>query len=351
MDQFVCVRLVQANFIDLNLFQFDYDLTFAAFFLNPDRTVYGRFGSRSERKDATKEMTIEGFRKALAGALELHKEYPKNKSALVAKSGPTARFETPAEYPSLRGKYQRTLAYEGKVVQSCMHCHQVREAERLYFHEQKQPIPDQVLYPWPMPNLIGLALDPNEKALIKAVEKNSPAERAGFKSGDQILKFEKQPVLSIADVQFVLHNAPEPAKLTAEILRGNKKRNLTLRLGDDWRKVSDISWRVSTWDLRRMALGGLVLKEASIDERREKNLSPSDLALVVDYVGEYGAHAAGKKAGFRKDDIIVGADGRTQRMSESQFIGDFSQNKKIGERASLTVLRAGERLTFELPMQ
>ena len=48
MDQFVCVRLVQANTIDLTRFQFDFDLTFAAFFLNADLTIYGRFGSRSD---------------------------------------------------------------------------------------------------------------------------------------------------------------------------------------------------------------------------------------------------------------------------------------------------------------
>ena len=53
MDEFVCVRLVQANALDLTLFQFDYDLTFAVFFMNTDRTIYGRYGTRSERKDAT----------------------------------------------------------------------------------------------------------------------------------------------------------------------------------------------------------------------------------------------------------------------------------------------------------
>ena len=69
MDKFVCVRLVQANALDLTLFQFDYDLTFAAFFMNADKTIYGRYGTRSERKDATKDIPIESFREALAAAL------------------------------------------------------------------------------------------------------------------------------------------------------------------------------------------------------------------------------------------------------------------------------------------
>ena len=60
MDRFVCVRLVQANAMDLTLFQFDYDLTFAAFFLNADRTIYGRYGSRSDRTGRCLSATVSG---------------------------------------------------------------------------------------------------------------------------------------------------------------------------------------------------------------------------------------------------------------------------------------------------
>src|SRR2546428_7910777 len=138
MDKFVCVRLVQANAMDLSLFQFDYDLTFAVFFMNADKTIYGRFGSRSERKDATKDISMKGFRKALAAALDLHKHYPASKAVLSGKQSLPPRFKVPEEYPSLRGKYKPTLDYEGKVVQSCMHCHQVGEAERNFFRADRK---------------------------------------------------------------------------------------------------------------------------------------------------------------------------------------------------------------------
>ena len=65
----------------------------------------------------------------LEAALELHKKYPANKASLAGKRGPAPRFNVPEEYPSLRGKYKSTLDYEGQVVQSCIHCHQVRDAE------------------------------------------------------------------------------------------------------------------------------------------------------------------------------------------------------------------------------
>ena len=162
MDRFVCVRLVQANALDLTLFQFDYDLSFAVFFMNADKTIYGRYGSRSERKDATKDISIESFREALAAALDLHKRFPADKASLAGKQPRPTQFKTPDDFPSLTGKYKPTLDYEGNVVQSCIHCHQVRDAERLYFRDQRKPIPDEVLYPYPMPDAVGLALDPKE---------------------------------------------------------------------------------------------------------------------------------------------------------------------------------------------
>src|SRR5262249_43806763 len=49
LDEFVCVRIVQANTIDLTHFQYDFDLSFAIVFINADKTVYGRFATRSDR--------------------------------------------------------------------------------------------------------------------------------------------------------------------------------------------------------------------------------------------------------------------------------------------------------------
>ena len=351
MNKFVCVRLVQANALDLALFQFDYDLTFAVFLLNADKTIYGRFGSRSDRKDAAKDISMEGFRKALTAALDLHKHYPANKALLAGKQPRPTRFKTPEDFPSLAGKYKPTLDYGGKVVQSCMHCHQVRDAERRFFRDDKKPIPDTVLYPYPMPNAAGLSLDPKEKAKVTGVAAGSPAEKAGVKVGDEIVSLEGQPMVSIADVQWVLHNAGEPATINAQILRGRKSIKLAFDLAADWRRRSDMAWRTTTWDLRRMASGGMVLQDSTAEERRVARLPEDTLALRVNYVGEYGDHAVAKRAGFKKDDILVSVDGQTRRLAESALFRYLLQNKMPGEKIPVTVLRDGERMNLELLMQ
>jgi hypothetical protein len=352
MEQFVRVRIVQGNALDLSLFQFDTDLTFAAFVLNADRTVYGRFGTRSEQKRADKEITIEGFREALAGALELHRNYPANKSALQGKQPLPVKFKTPEQYPGLTGKYAATLNYAtGKVASSCIHCHQVSEAQRRLFRADSQPIPDEVLHTWPVPDVIGLSFDPKSKAKLAGVAAGSVADKAGFKAGDELVSFEGQPLLSIADVQWVLHQAKDPTTLKAAVRRDGLPLVLTLQLGKAWRQKSDVSWRSSTWDLRRMALGGLVLKELDADRRSQLALPDTALALRVDYVGQYGEHAAGKKAGFKKEDILVDCDGLTQRMSESDLLRNLLQKRMSGSRVPVTVLRGSEKLTLELPLQ
>jgi len=43
-------RVINANALDLSLFQFDYDLSFSTLFFNADRSIYGRYGSWSHQK-------------------------------------------------------------------------------------------------------------------------------------------------------------------------------------------------------------------------------------------------------------------------------------------------------------
>ena len=362
MSEFVCVRLVQANAMDLELFQFDYDLTFAVLFLNADRTIYGRYGSRLN-EESSDDISIEGFRQALAAALELHQGYPGNKPLLAGKQARPVPFKRPEEYPSLRGKFKEELDYAGNVARSCMHCHQVRDAERLVYRTAKKPIPDELLYPYPSPGAVGLKLDHNSKARVSSVARGSAAAKAGFRVGDEIVSLDGQPIISITDVQWVLHNTGGSAEareaansenllaLGAEVVRERKRTQLTVKLAEGWRRASDISWRVTTWDLRRMGTGGLVLEELPAEERQKAGLVGTDLGLRVKYVGQYGDHAAAKRAGFQKGDILLDLDGQSHRMTESDVLAYAVQEKLPGDQVPVTVLREDKRVQLKLPIQ
>ena len=350
LDQFVCVRLINANTLDLRLFQFDYDLSFSTLFFNADGTVYGRYGSWAHQKDA-QEKAISGYRRALEAALELHRGYPANKDALAAKQGRPMPFQTPLDMPTLQGKYGPELTWSGKVVQSCVHCHQIGDALRISFRQKRKPIPTEWIYPWPAPETVGLTLSPDHIARVSAVAENSIAARAGLQPGDDFLTVDGQPLISIADVSWALHYAPESGVSTVKVKRGSTERLLELSLPGGWRSKADISRRVGTWPMRGMATGGLVLEDLSDAARAERAIDAKAMALLVKHVGEYGEHAAAKKAGFRKEDVIVQVADASERVGEGELLGRLLQQYRRGEKVKTTVLRGDARFELLLPMQ
>ena len=351
LNDFVCVRVVHANGLDLSLFQYDFDQSFAAFFLNADKTIYGRYGTRSHQTESERDVSVEGFARALEGALALHKQYPDNAGMLAGKRGRALAVKAPEEFSLLQGKYGPRLDYAGNVVRSCIHCHQVGEALRFEYRSKNQPIPDDVLYPYPLPSVLGLTMDPKERSRVLDVAAGSSAEKDGFKPGDTLVTLAGQPLLSIADVQWILQTAGDSGSLPAIVLRDQQERPLSLSLSPGWRRRSDISWRASSWDLRRMTTGGLVLENLSSEDLGAAALPDGRLALRVKYVGQYGAHAAAKQAGFQKGDILVEVDGKQDPLTESQFMTALVNAKRPGDRVEIVVLRSGNRVTLSLPIQ
>ncbi len=347
LDQFVCVRVVGTNGLELKQFQFDTDQSFAVFLLNADGTVYGRFGTRSHRTNWVGDVSIPGLANALTGALEIHKNYPENKKALEGKQGKPLEFRSPELYPSLKERFTNKLDYEGNVVRSCIHCHQIGDARRDFYRQQKKAIPESLLFTYPHPKSIGLILDPKERAKVLEVKSGSLAEKAGLKSRDVIRRMNDQPLLSIADVQWVLEAMPSHGgTITLAIQRCTKEVELSLLLPDGWRRAGDISWRASTWGLRRMTTGGMVLEELPQEDRARFKAN-----LRVKSVGQYGAHAAAKNAGFRAGDLIVSMDGSDSFQTESDWIYHAANKCFPGLKVEVEILRNGKKIKLNLPMQ
>lgn len=350
LDQFVCVRVINANALDLSRFQFDYDLSFSAMLFNGDGTIYGRYGSWTHQKDPVNK-TTEGFRQALEAGLALHKQYPANKASLAGKQGGPTPYKTPVEFPTLAEKYQSKLDWNGKVVQSCVHCHMVGDAFRASYRSRKEAVPLEWIYPQPSPEVLGFTLVTDEIAKVESVSPGSVAEKAGLLAGDQFVSFQDQPLLSIADVSWVLHRAPDSGKLAAKILRNSKEQEIALDLPDGWRMNADIGRRAGTWPMRAMAFGGMKLEDLTDAERTELGIANDALALRVMHVGQYGPHAAAKQEGFMVKDVIVEIADLKQRLTESALIGKLLQEHRPGEKLPSMVLRGTERIKLQLPQQ
>jgi hypothetical protein len=350
LDQFVCVRVINANALDLNLFQFDYDLSFSTMFFNGDGTVYGRFGSWTHQKNA-QDKDIASYKSALEGALAIHHGYPTNKAALAGKQGGPTPYQTPVEIPGLADKYSLELNWNGKVVPSCVHCHQIGDAFRTSYRDKKLKIPSELIYFWPGPETIGLTMAPDRMARVVAIASGSSAAVAGLKPGDDLVSLAGQPLISVADFSWALHHAPASGILPMVVNRDGEEKSASLALAAGWREKTEITGRVSAWPMRGMATGGLMLEDLADEKRSARGITQDGMALNIKNVGQYGKFAAGKNAGFQKDDVIVQISGLSNRMTESELLGYLLQNHQAGEKVNTTVLRGTERVELMLPMQ
>ncbi|MCH2180429.1 MAG: PDZ domain-containing protein [Mariniblastus sp.] len=343
------MRLVKANELNLAQFQFDYDLTFAVLFMNTDRTIYGRYGTRSSVEDAEKHMSMQGLAATMRGVLEIHEG--DLEVDLSGKQSLETDYRTPNDLPSLAGKFKSDLDYQGAVAKNCLHCHQIQDAQREIYRASGQPIPDRLLFPHPHPSVIGLVINPDTKATVQKVVPASPADRAGLRPGDKILSIDNQPILSIADIQWALHTAPDRGALEVEISRGDRQISKKVRLGKDWRFYGDLTWRVTSWPLRRMGTGGIVFRPAT-DQQRKANGIPEDvMALRVHSLGKYGPHGAATRAGVKKDDIMTRYDGHAENWTPSQLLGYIGKFTRTGQKIQVTMLRKGQPKQLTLPIQ
>jgi S1-C subfamily serine protease len=160
-----------------------------------------------------------------------------------------------------------------------------------------------------------------------------------------IEKLAGQPLLSLADVQWVLHHVPaDGGQVKASVQRSGKPVDISLELSKGWRQRDDIAWRVTSWELRRIALGGLFLKDTSPELRAERNLPKEGMALRVEHVGEYAPHDRAKKAGFVKHDV------RKDLARETDLLAYSLNQLKPGTTVDVEVLRDGKKRTLKLPV-
>ena len=327
--------------MDLGRFPFDRDLTLAILLLNADGTVYGRFGSRSS-KDGMKHISIQGLKESLRGALQLHELYPTNRKSLEGKSSVRPKWGTQEQLPV------KPRMSHG----ACVHCHNVGSAEVLSLRAAGEPVLDRHIWPYPVPDIFGIRVNRDDQKTIGAVVRGSAAEKAGFKPGDQIRAVAGQPVISIADVQWCLQNAPMSGRLDFQVWRSGRSVPLTLPLDNGWRRGNDATWRI-TWDLLG-TVAGFLCEPLPTNSRAKNGLSPDVLALrltVTQSENQYirfGNPAA--RHAFRKGDVIVGVDGREDPMTVREFLAFLLRAKEPGEAVNLSLLRDGKRIELKLPI-
>jgi serine protease Do len=218
---------------------------------------------------------------------------------------------------------------------------------------KSETITDDMLWAYPLPETIGITLDPEAKATITHVEKGSDAVNAGLERGDEILTIQKQPILSIADIQWVLHRAEDKDALAMVIERGGTEHSLTLNLPAGWRRRGEFVERPSSWDLFKVKLFGVAEVETlSGKEKTSLELGHDQMALRVKKLSPSwgGINNDVQKAGLKPGDVIVQVDEKTDLKDHSELLAYLVQRKKFGETLTLILLREGQRKRIQVPL-
>jgi C-terminal processing protease CtpA/Prc len=229
----------------------------------------------------------------------------------------------------------------------------------------------------------GLTGEPRGVAVTRVV-KNSPAERAGLREKDVIVRFDGEEVSSVRKLNRLIdESAPEhSARLT--IRRGGAEQELTAKLGrregfvqtfegfgvaplegelfrrgEEWRAQEGEALGRRADELRRRAEemqrqnpGGVY--SFSFGGGRRIGVSTSSLGKqLADYFGvQHGAlvnsveeNSPAAKAGLKAGDVIVEAEGEQVKDA-----GDLSRlvNRKEEGEVTLTVMRDKQRRTIRL---
>ncbi len=325
LDAFVCVRLRRMRGIDLSQFRFDFDMTWAAFFLDATGRIYARYGSR-DGSSAMSHNSIEGLLACMDRVLEAHRTPDLDTALFRGKSAPKPAFRRPELFPAANRGRRRG--------RNCIHCHNVHEYEQERLVRQKDYAPQQ-LRRYPPPAAIGLEIDKDDGQKIQKVTAGGIASRAGLAKGDRITKLGGQAIYSIADLVWVLHGAGSEAKLHGELLRGGKRLPFLLPLTKGWRPWN-LAWRASLFALPPSP--GIWVEDASKRVRREEDLGETELALLV-----RGLFKAQSRRLLKRHDIIVEIDGSRERRSGNAFhVYVRTHCYKKGSKLHLTILRDGE---------
>ncbi|MDB5951701.1 MAG: peptidase [Massilia sp.] len=144
-------------------------------------------------------------------------------------------------------------------------------------------------------------LDSPEGALVANVERGSPAEKAGLKSGDVIRKLNGQPIVASGDLPGMLSVAKPGDQVKLDVWRDGKIVQIGARLGDASEKAEPAE-REAVAGADSHSKLGLSLRPLDPMERRQSGIASG---LVIEDAGGPAANA-----GVLAGDVLLSINGR-----------------------------------------
>ena len=175
-------------------------------------------------------------------------------------------------------------------------------------------------------------------ALVRGVEANSPAAKAGIEPGDIIIRLDGKPIERSADLPRIVGNTPPGTTSRITIFRRGEQRDLSIVVAEvpSDTPVVATSPAPSTNNAVIQALG---LGLSDLTDAQKKALGIQGGVLVTD------AQGPASRAGLREDDVIVAV--ANQQISNLKSLEAVLAQQKRTQPLSI-LFRRGEWAQYTL---
>lgn len=327
LDQYVCVRIVRMDHVDVGLFERDWNNAIYFFALNADEQIYLRYGGR-DSASADTYLNLNSMELALKKGLELHKAYQKGDLKKVERPKPFL----PKEIPLL---VERTIKQR-----ACVECHLIGDYQNLQREQAGTLDKLSQMYRSPDIKTIGIYLDVPQGLVVK--EAQGAAQAAGMKPGDRIAALEGNVVWTFGDLQYQYDKVNRRAeKLALTVDRGGQTVDLAVALPARW-WWTNLTFRQSSVDPRSYFED----RPLSDEEKQKLGLKKESFASQVKYVAEFAKMM--KSHDLRVGDVVAAVDGvdRDEFANTAELY--IKLHKTPGDSVTLDVIRDGQRLKMPL---
>jgi serine protease Do len=166
------------------------------------------------------------------------------------------------------------------------------------------------------------ALGAKTGALVTRIEDGSPAEKAGLRRGDAVVRVESSPVRDADELRFLLRDVPVGTRVVLGLMRGKEKIEVA---------VTAVPLTPERAEAAFEGNAGLKLLELSVADARKAGYETRKPILAVEAV-ERGSLAA--RAGLRRGDLV-----RAVNSAEVDTLKDWrkalAQARKSGQAVLL----------------
>ena len=187
----------------------------------------------------------------------------------------------------------------------------------------------------------SLGLSKAMGAVVNAVEKGGPADKAGLEPGDVILRFDGKPINTSADLPRLVAATKPGTRSTIQVWRKGTTRDIAVTVGEmlEEKAAGNRQGRGAKPSEQPANRLGLVVSELTAEQKRDLKMSSG--LLIEDVRG------TGSRADLRPGDVIIALISKgatTEIRTVDQFNKLLAQFEK-GSNVTL-LIRRGEMQTF-----